>query len=169
VFVEAGTLLHGPSPSTPDTTEHLSWLRGACHPESGIPDVLSCILTLTAQLAQGKDLLLIGPPAVTRNVRAALMGYLKLHHQQVPVTLWTHTPEEVIALSAQSTVRATLLVGGRPTNTRYEFRTHEQEARVITTAGPRTFSTSDLLAQLRGAYFRDVEIVPEASESTVAG
>lgn len=168
MLVEAGTLLHGPFPSTPDTTEHLTWLRAACHPESGIPDVLSHILALTTQLAQGQDLLLIGPPAVTHNVRAALMGYLKLHHQQVPVTLWTHTPEAVIEQSRERTIRATLIVGGRPTSTRYEFRTQAQETQVITTAGPRTFSTLDLLAQLRGAFFRDVEVVAEAPESTVA-
>ena len=113
VPIGVGTLLHGPFAKTPDTAEHLAWLRTACQPdpETRAPsDVLQSVLTLTAQLAQGQDLLLIGPSEVTRNVRAALTGYLKLHHQQVPILLWTHTPEEVVTLSRQGTVRATLLV-----------------------------------------------------------
>ena len=136
---------------------HLNWLRGQYAQGA---DVKGALERLADRVATGTNVVLVGPPDVTRNIDAALRYTLQARHGLTGKTLWTHTAPDLAALDW--TWHATLILGGRPATT-YTFAFAGDAVTVDTTQGPRHYSRATLQDTLYGAYFTDVHPVTPPS------
>ncbi|MBZ9714487.1 hypothetical protein [Deinococcus multiflagellatus] len=133
--------------------EHLQWLREEFLAKTPVFDAIH---ELIRRVMQGEHILLRGPDDLTRNVDLALRATLRLTHQIEARTLWTHTSDQLLALSGH--VKATLILGGRP-GTTYTLAFDGPQVTVQTTEGPRISTREQLAGILRGSYFADVQVL----------
>ncbi|MBZ9751776.1 hypothetical protein K7W42_13005 [Deinococcus sp. HMF7604] len=133
--------------------EHLDWLREQFIAKTAVHD--AC-LALVTRVVQGEHVLLEGPDDLTHNVDLALRATLRRLHGIEARTLWTHTSDQLLALSGQ--IKATLILAGRPGAT-YTLSFDGPNVTVETTAGPRVQTRDELAGILRGSYFADVQVL----------